>query len=456
MPRYREPRWATLLPPEVREFQSPAVRQPLERWRQECGIELVQVEYTQLASYGGDVLVEHDVTSDLYAQVYASARTLRAWWDLWRWRRFEFRAVRRFSRVVFMSDKDAAQIPHPAAAVIPNGVDLERFTPQPEPIAPRLLFVGSFRHFPNIVAYRFLVEQIWPLLKDRFPDLTLTVVAGPNHEHYWREHTGKLEMPRKERISVEGFVSDVQPLYASSTLALARTLVSAGTNVKVLEAMASQRAVVSTPSGCSGIAVTHGESVWIAQTPKEFAEGIGRLLVDAELRRRIASNALRIAHQRYGWRALGAHQRQLWKEILASRLRLRRATAADLDAIRRIQNQTQEASHWQPERYLDYHTTVALYGETIAGFVAAHRTAPAEAEILNLAVAPELRRRGVATHLMQDCFARLPGTFFLEVRASNQAARSLYLRLGFTPVGVRPRYYDNPVEDAVVMRRQSC
>jgi len=220
--------------------------------------------------------------------------------------------------------------------------------------------------------------------------------------------------------------------------------------------MAMQRAVVSTPSGCSGIAVTHGESVWIAQTPQEFAEGIGRLLVDAELRRRIAANALGIARQRYGWRALGALQRGLWKEILASRISLRRATAADLDAIRRIQDQTREASHWQPERYLDYHTTVALYGETVTGFVAARRTAPAEAEILNLAVAPECRRRGVATRLMQDCLARLPGTFFLEVRASNQAARSLYLRLGFAPVGLRPRYYDNPVEDAVVMRRPSC
>ena len=68
-PRYREPRWSTLLPPEVHEFRSPAMRQALDDERRAFRFELLQVEYTQLAEYGGDVLVEHDVTFDLFGQI---------------------------------------------------------------------------------------------------------------------------------------------------------------------------------------------------------------------------------------------------------------------------------------------------------------------------------------------------------------------------------------------------
>ena len=68
-PRYREPRWSTLLPPEVHEFRSPAMRQAIAEERRAFGFELLQVEYTQLAAYGGDVLVEHDVTFDLFGQI---------------------------------------------------------------------------------------------------------------------------------------------------------------------------------------------------------------------------------------------------------------------------------------------------------------------------------------------------------------------------------------------------
>ena len=70
--------------------------------------------------------------------------------------------------------------------VIGNGVDLERFRPEPEPPGQSLLFVGSFRHFPNVVAYRFFTEQVWPLLREKFPRMTLTVVCGPDHLTYWR------------------------------------------------------------------------------------------------------------------------------------------------------------------------------------------------------------------------------------------------------------------------------
>jgi ribosomal-protein-alanine N-acetyltransferase len=93
-------------------------------------------------------------------------------------------------------------------------------------------------------------------------------------------------------------------------------------------------------------------------------------------------------------------------------------------------------------------------GEAIGYLVG--RVAAAEGEILNLAVAPEARRRGLGQRLLEAGLAALAGQgaseIFLEVRESNQAALALYQRRGFRPVGVRSRYYRNPVEDAIVLR----
>ena len=107
-PRYRQPRWSSLLPPEVNQFSSPYVRSTLEEYRRRFGLQLLQVEYTQMASYGGEILVEHDVTFDLHQQVARANSSAAARWDLRRWWRFEKRAVSRYPRVVVMSDKDAA------------------------------------------------------------------------------------------------------------------------------------------------------------------------------------------------------------------------------------------------------------------------------------------------------------------------------------------------------------
>jgi glycosyltransferase involved in cell wall biosynthesis len=93
------------------------------------------------------------------------------------------------------------------------------------------------------------------------------------------------------------------------------TVVSAGTNLKALEAMASQRAIVSTPSGVAGLGLVHGESVWIAETAGEFAAAVLRLLEDAALRQRLAAAARRHAERHYGWEASARRQVELWREI---------------------------------------------------------------------------------------------------------------------------------------------
>jgi glycosyltransferase involved in cell wall biosynthesis len=319
-PRYREPRWSTLLPPDVHEFRSPAMHRALAEEKGAFGYESLQVEYTQLAEYGacdpakygaralagygGRLLVEHDITYDLFAQILRRERTLSAWWDWFRWRRFETRAWRNYDRVVVMSKKDAAAVGE-RAVVIENGVDFDRFQPEPERPGQRLLFIGSFRHFPNVAAYRFFTERVWPSLRDRFPDMTATVVAGPDYATYWRAFADSPEPARDPRIQLFGFVADVRPLYIETNLVLVPTTVSAGTNIKALEAMAMQRAMVSTPSGCAGLGLLHGHSVWEAEEPAAFAAGIATLVADAERRQQIARAAYEHALRNFDWRAIG-------------------------------------------------------------------------------------------------------------------------------------------------------
>ena len=316
-PRYREPRWSTLLPPEVHEFRSPAMRRALARERRDFGFDTLQVEYTQLAEYAGDLLVEHDVTFDLFRQIARRGRTLSALWDLYRWRRFEMRQVRRYQRVVVMSEKDAQMLgPEVRSTVIANGVDLKRFRPEPETAGERLLFIGSFRHFPNIEAYRFFTECVWPLLVDKFPQMTVTVVCGADPLTYWRAFTDSPEPAPDERIRMLDFVADVRPLYVESNLVIVPTTVSAGTNVKVLEAMAMERAVVSTPSGCAGLGLLHGHSVWEADTAEAFAAGVATLMADPERRSQIAQAAHDHAVRNFSWTAIGEKHRELLRATL--------------------------------------------------------------------------------------------------------------------------------------------
>jgi ribosomal-protein-alanine acetyltransferase len=244
----------------------------------------------------------------------------------------------------------------------------------------------------------------------------------------------------------------VRPLYVDANLVVVPTLVSAGTNVKVLEAMAMERAVVSTTSGCAGLGMEHGRSVWIADDPAGFAEGVARLISDGALRKRVAQEARLLAERNFDWRSLGEKQQALWEELVCSRIAVRTARLEDLEQIARIQAACPESARWEPRSYLAHDCLVAEMAGRTVGFVVSRRVSEQESEILNLAVAPELRRQGVATALLREALTTLPGSFYLEVRQSNAAARRLYGKFGFKEAGVRPRYYESPPEDGIVMK----
>jgi len=130
---------------------------------------------------------------------------------------------------------------------------------------------------------------------------------------------------------------------------------------------------------------------------------------------------------------------------------VRGATAEDLAAIAAIQEASPEASQWEPASYLDYECSVVTGGGRVLGFLVVRQIAADEREILNLAVDPVERRRGVARKLLEIELRRAKTQWFLEVRASNSSAIKLYERAGFRETGRRESYYTNPVEPGIVM-----
>ena len=131
---------------------------------------------------------------------------------------------------------------------------------------------------------------------------------------------------------------------------------------------------------------------------------------------------------------------------------IRPARFTDLAAIDAIQSASPEAVRWNPTDYLKHDCRVCDLNSCVAGFLVSRTVTPGEHEILNLAVDPAERRTGIARRLLSDAMERAKGAWFLEVRASNEAAIQLYESAGFQRAGVRKQYYYEPAEDGIVMR----
>ncbi len=135
---------------------------------------------------------------------------------------------------------------------------------------------------------------------------------------------------------------------------------------------------------------------------------------------------------------------------------IRAAGEADLEAVEAIQRVCPEAAHWKTADYLDQDFRVAIVGNRVGGFIVLRSVAPDEKELLNLAVAPEFRRKGVAGTLLKASLEGFTGSVYLEVRESNEAARRFYQLHNFQEVSRRAGYYEKPPETAIVMKFHSC
>ena len=233
-------------------------------------------------------------------------------------RRFEGRRSRLFDHIVTVSSLDrdffGKFVPSSKISVLPTGVDLNYFSPinvEENPLS--LVFTGSMDWLANEDAILFFADKVLPLLLQDQPGLTLTVVG--------RDPTERLRRLASvnPHIRLTGTVPDVRPYVAESAVYVLPLRIGSGTRLKVFEAMAMGKAMVSTQVGVEGLPVVSGQHLLIADEPREFAKAVLRLLQDVTLRRRLGQSARTLVESGHGWpqitRAFHGTLQQVIKEF---------------------------------------------------------------------------------------------------------------------------------------------
>jgi glycosyltransferase involved in cell wall biosynthesis len=204
---------------------------------------------------------------------------------------------------VCCSEQDAAMLqglsPSVPVAVVANGVDLDHFRPMAETKGPpTLAFLGTLDYPPNLDALEHFFHDIHPGLLPLLPDLRVSIVGrNPVRE--------VLAYANRPGVTVSGSVPDVRPHLAEAGALVVPLRVGGGTRIKILEALAAARPVVSSTVGAEGLELRDGEHLLIADEPEAFVRACARLLEDAALRRRLVEAGRRLVVERYAWSQQG-------------------------------------------------------------------------------------------------------------------------------------------------------
>jgi glycosyltransferase involved in cell wall biosynthesis len=317
------------LPEQVSASESSALRALIAELSQQLAPDLIQIEYTHFAQFRESaasvpaLLVEHDLTFSLYRQLAEASPSVASWREYERWLNFERKWLGAYEGVWTVCDEDRARAIEEGKRdaertfSIANGVDIHRFHPGDESTeAPGVFYVGSFRHLPNIIGFEKLCQEIMPRVWAKMPDARLRVVAGPDHESFWRRFGRKQDLRRIDpRIEIHGFVEDLRPLYARASVVAVPLEVSAGTNIKVLEAMACGKAIVTTPVGCAGLGLQDDHHVAIRREWSEFAGAICELLPPSTLRSGLGARARRAAENHFSWSAIADRAYESYRAV---------------------------------------------------------------------------------------------------------------------------------------------
>jgi polysaccharide biosynthesis protein PslH len=200
-------------------------------------------------------------------------------------------------------------------AVVPNGVDLAEFAPSIQaPVPETILFSGLMSYFPNQQAVRWFLRDVFPRVLRRRPGVRL-VVAGA-------DPPGWLTALAGPNLEVTGRVPDIRPFVARAAVVVAPLMIGGGTRVKILEALAMARPMVSTSLGAEGLDLAHGTSALMADDPAGFSDAILAVLGDPRLADRLGSCGRRHVIERFDWNRIGDRTRTL----LASTIGLRGRT----------------------------------------------------------------------------------------------------------------------------------
>lgn len=223
----------------------------------------------------------------------------------------------RFDVNVMMSEIDAERIrqlaPGVETAVVPNGVDVGYFSPRQGKEEVALIYTGGLSMFANRDAVTHFVERIWPVIKAARPDVRFHIVGRdppPELLQYAERDTG---------LQVHGYVDDIRPLVAKAAVYVVPIRVGGGTRLKVLDALAQGKAIVSTSVGCEGIDVSHGKNILIEDDPDAFARQVIVLLNDSRRRKELGMEARRLATLRYNWSSIGDQLNQVYERAVTSR-----------------------------------------------------------------------------------------------------------------------------------------
>lgn len=241
--------------------------------------------------------VELGVLYEKYANAGGAREKVRHGLTWVKHRQYLASLIRNFMACTVVSEKEKRLVSrilpdYRSIQVIPNCIHLADYdlaSHQPEPGT--IIFTGSFRYFPNYNAMTWFINGVFPQIIAQVPRTKL-VITGDH---------ANLPLPSNDHITLTGFVDDVRPLVANSSVSIAPLLQGGGTRLKILEAMALRTPVVATSKGAEGLDVTNGEEIIIADNETEFASAVVRLLYDNQLRSRLVENGYRLIKAKYDW-----------------------------------------------------------------------------------------------------------------------------------------------------------
>ena len=307
------------VPYAVAKYRSAAFRQELDQLLEQRRFDAIVCDFLPPVVNLPDrlpcpsILFTHNVEAEIWRRHADNARgpiartLLTQQWR--RMLRFEREALARFDLVLAVSDADGRTFDrlYPGALktpahVVQTGVDTSYFSPAAGPAEAgrhrkHLVFTGSMDWLPNEDGMQYFVDQILPRIREAEPEVTLSII-------------GRAPTPAVRRlagdagIEVTGRVDDVRPHIAAGAVYIVPLRIGGGTRLKIFEAMAMGKAVVSTTVGAEGLPVTPGHDVVIADEPAQFAQAVVGLIRDVEARRRIETAARQLVVERYDWSAV--------------------------------------------------------------------------------------------------------------------------------------------------------
>ena len=307
------------LPYAVRDFAYRDLEWAVQRAIYRREIDVVQIDYTNMAQYGGAyeriacVLFEHDV----YFQSVGRSLTLKTLWEYLRALRFELRALPKFDLVQACTRENRAYLlgflPRMAERIdtgTRTGVDVARYgatAGEREPLT--MLFLGSFRHAPNLRGFEWFANGVLPRVRARFPEARVVVVGS--------EMGG--QFAGRDGVEMRGFVEDLREPLARYSVFVCPVLSGSGIRVKLLEAMAAGIPAVSTRIGAEGIADRDGELCRLADDAAEFASAVIGLFEDAEEARALAVLARAWVEREHDCRAQTERLVESYRRVVAGK-----------------------------------------------------------------------------------------------------------------------------------------